>query len=147
MADTEIVSPLQQLRDGMALIREAIEEHVPIGGLEAQEYSGVEPLEEVAALVRAIHAIAEKPGRRRLRFEKDEDWKNGWSVYSGGLLVATIEFDDDKIYEPDKPWIWRTQDINAGPDIMETLGYETSLEDAKKAIAQNFKLWVAWAEL
>jgi hypothetical protein len=69
MPDTKIVSPpLGQLRDGLALIREAIEEHMPVGALEAREYTGVEQLGEIEALVRAVHAIAEKPSRRVPRF-------------------------------------------------------------------------------
>ena len=141
------ISPLTQLRDGMALIREAVEEHMPIGALPSQDHTGVEPLEEVAAVVKAIHAIAEKPGNRTLKFQKDEDDAHGWSVYSGGLLVATIRYEDDKIYEPDKPWIWRAQDINSPPEIMDALGYEVSLDDAKAAVVADFKRWLAWAEL
>ena len=103
MPDQEPISPLQQLRDDMALIREAVEEHMPVGVLPARTYTGIEVLEEVEALIRGIHAIAEKPGRRALRFEKDDEREEAWSVYSGGLLVAHIRHEDDKLYEPDKP--------------------------------------------
>ena len=81
------------------------------------------PSAQAEALSTTIRSIAEKAGRRTLRFAKDQDDKHGWSVYSGGLLVATIRYDDDKIYEPDKPWIWQFQDINAPPDVCDCLGY------------------------
>ena len=44
------------------------EEHMPIGVLPSHDHTGIEPLEEVEAIVRAIHAVAENPGRRRLSF-------------------------------------------------------------------------------
>ncbi len=62
-------------------------------------------------------------------------------------MVAAIRYDDAKHYEPDKPWCWQMQDIHAGPDVMDIHGFEVSLDDAKQAIAENFKKWLAWAEL
>jgi hypothetical protein len=83
-------------------------------------------------------------------FHRDAECQAGeghWKVYSGGLLVATILYEDDKHYEPDKPWCWYMQDIHAGPDMMDTQGFELSIEDAKNEITANFKKWIEWAEL
>lgn len=84
-----------------------------------------------------------------LMFKKDEDARvEEWDAYSGGLHVANIKLRDDELYyEPDKPWVWQMQDIQAGPDAMEIHGYQGSLDECKAAILDNFKKWLTWAEL
>jgi hypothetical protein len=92
-------------------------------------------------------ALPEKPPRRVLKFKQHPEYRDEVYAYSGGLMVARIMYAPSTSYDQERPWTWRLSGIHAGPDVLEIAGAATSLEDAKKAVYENFKKWLAWAEL
>jgi hypothetical protein len=92
-------------------------------------------------------ALPDKPQQRSLKFKQHPEYRDEVYAHSGGLTVARIMYAPSTSGDKDKPWTWRLADIHAGPDVLEIAGTAASLEDGKKAVYENFKKWLAWAEL
>ena len=83
---------------------------------------------------------------RVLRFTQNTKNPNAWEAYSGGLLVAVVRFENDRLYAPH--WSWHMRDIvSAEPAVMDIRGFENTRDEAKAAVVEAFKKWVAWAGL
>lgn len=66
-------------------------------------------------------------------------------VYSGGLSVG-------RLYRitagPQRGrWYWAINGVHAGAGVMRITGRADTLEQAKTALAENWRRWLAWARL
>ena len=141
MADAPMISPLQQLRDGMALIREAVEEHMPIGVLPSHDHTGIEPLEEVEAIVRAIHEIADRPTRRVLRFVSNPERPSELQAISGRICVGRIYPTGGYLTDPKA--MKYTWSLSGNFPFQNQGGRTPTMEQAKDELLKAWKAWVA----
>jgi hypothetical protein len=110
---------------------------------------------ELRSLVNIPTDLGQRPGTllappraptRVLRFTNNTKNPNEWHAYSGGLLVAVVRFENDRLYEPHCSWYMRGI-VSAESGVMDTHGFENTLDEAKAAVVEAFKKWLAWAEL
>jgi hypothetical protein len=68
-------------------------------------------------------------------------------VLSGELHVGRI-YKRDSADRANSQWLWAIKGVQrAAPDVMRVAGIAAALDEAKAELQENWKKWLAWANL
>ena len=68
-------------------------------------------------------------------------------VMSGELCVGRI-YKRELANSPETQWLWAINGVQpAGSDVMRLAGMSTSLDEAQAQLTENWRKWLAWANL
>ena len=68
-------------------------------------------------------------------------------VMSGELCVGRI-YKREPANSPETQWLWAINGVQpAGSDVMRLAGMSKSLDEAQTQLTENWRKWLAWANL